>query len=207
MSTFQFKGRRPSIDILVISSTSSSLKPLRQPSATHSRVVPSWAAVSRHSSSTSSHAAQRLGTGRPSPSLWVNERPVENPRPPAAIDSPSRRRISATCSAPASPPTASSFITVLRSAQCPTKKPTLTAVPEPSTRSRYSPKLRQSQGTPSSSASRAMPSTFTIICLRYSPSDSSPSGASVKPQLPAITEVTPNRFDGVARGSQKIWAS
>ena len=52
-----------------------------------------------------------------------------------------------------------------------------------------------------------MPSTFTIIRLRYSPSSALPKGASVKPQLPPITVVTPNRFDGVALGSQKIWAS
>ena len=52
-----------------------------------------------------------------------------------------------------------------------------------------------------------MPSTFTIMRLRYSPSDGWLSGASEKPQLPPTTVVTPNRLDGVARGSQKIWAS
>ena len=81
------------------------------------------------------------------------------------------------------------------------------AEPFSATRSRYSPKLRQFQGTPNSSASSAMPSTLTIIFFRYSPSDSSPSGARVKPQLPPIIEVTPKRFDGVVCGSQKTCAS
>ena len=52
-----------------------------------------------------------------------------------------------------------------------------------------------------------MPSTFTIIFLRYSASAGLPSGARVKPQLPPISEVTPNRLEGVAQGSQKSWAS
>ena len=71
VSTFQLRGRWACSDMRVIRSISSSLKPFMQPSATHSRVVPSWVAVSRHSSSTSCSEAQRLGTGWPSPSLWV----------------------------------------------------------------------------------------------------------------------------------------
>ena len=71
VSTFQLSGRPPSSDMRVIRATSSSLKPFMQPSATHSRVVPAWVAVSRHSSSTSCSEAQRLGTGCPSQSLWV----------------------------------------------------------------------------------------------------------------------------------------
>ena len=200
-------GRSAVTDILVISSTSSSSKPLRHPSATHSRVVPSCSEVSSHSSRTSSHAAQRLGTGWPSASEWVNERPVEKPKPPASIEVLSSARISASCSGVASFPTESSFITMRRIAECPTIKATLMAVPLSSTRSRYSAKLSQFQGTPCSSASRAMPSTLVIMCLRYSPSAVSPSGASEKPQLPATIEVTPKRFDGVEYGSQKIWAS
>ena len=98
-----------------------------QPSATHSRVVPSCAAVSRHSSSTSSGLAQRLGTGWPSQSLWVKLRPVESPRPPAASDSPSRARMAAVSSGSASLPTARSPMTARRRAQWPTMKPTLTA--------------------------------------------------------------------------------
>ena len=45
-----------------------------------------------------------------------------------------------------------------------------------------------------------MPSTFTIIFLRYSASEALPSGASENPQLPPMTVVTPNRLDGVAPG-------
>ena len=98
-----------------------------QPSATHSRVVPSWAAVWRHSSSTSSSVAQRLGTGWPSQSLWVKLRPVESPSPPAASDSSKRARMAAISSGPASWPTARSPMTTRRRAQWPTMKPTLTA--------------------------------------------------------------------------------
>ena len=71
VSTFQLMGRPASSDMRVMRLTSSSLKPFMQPSATHSRVVPSWVPVSRHSASTSSSDAQRLGTGWPSQSLWV----------------------------------------------------------------------------------------------------------------------------------------
>ena len=63
VSTFQLSGRWACSDMRVIKATSSSLNPFMQPSATHSRVVPGWVAVSRHSSSTSSSEAQRLGTG------------------------------------------------------------------------------------------------------------------------------------------------
>ena len=37
--------------------------------------------------------------------------------------------------------------------------------------------------------------------------DSARLGASVNPQLPITTLVTPCRFEGVARGSQNSWAS
>ena len=50
-------------------------------------------------------------------------------------------------------------------AQCPTRKPALTAIP-PSSRPRYSPKDSQPQSTPCSSAARGMPSTFAIIRRR-----------------------------------------
>ncbi len=86
--------------------------------------------------------------------------------PPASIDSFSSCRIRAICSGVASWPTESSFITIRRRAQWPTRNPTLTAVPVSLRRSRYSPKVCQFHGTPSSSASSAMPSTRTIIRLR-----------------------------------------
>ena len=54
VSTFQFNGRRPASVIAAIWSTSSSLKPRRQPLVTYSSVVPSWSRTAPHSASTSS---------------------------------------------------------------------------------------------------------------------------------------------------------
>ena len=52
-----------------------------------------------------------------------------------------------------------------------------------------------------------MPSTLTIMAPMYAASESSPIGASEKPQFPMTMLVTPCRLDGVAQGSQRIWAS
>ena len=51
-----------------------------------------------------------------------------------------------------------------------------------------------------------MPSTRAIIRMRY-PAWSSPAGASVNPQFPPSTVVTPWRGDGLAVGSHDSWAS
>ena len=53
-----------------------------------------------------------------------------------------------------------------------------------------------------------MPSTRLIISWRYSASAVvGRRGASVKPQLPAMTVVTPWLADGDAPGSHRSWAS
>ncbi len=64
----------------------------------------------------------------------------------------------------------------------------------------------QVQSTPSSSAASGIPSTFANIEAVYSPSPSI-TGASVNPQLPAKTVVTPWTFDGDAVGSHSSCAS
>ena len=100
---------------------------------------------------------------------------------------------------------AASPITARLSAEWPTMKAVLIASP-PSSRSRYSAVVRQSHGTPCSSASRGMPSTRASIRMRYSP-ESPDSGATVNPQLPPRTVVTPCSGDGDSVGSQKPWTS
>ena len=60
---------------------------------------------------------------------------------------------------------ASSPITTRRIAEWPTRKPALTAS-VPSRRSRYSPNVRQSHGTPACSDSRGMPSTRASMRMR-----------------------------------------
>ncbi len=86
--------RRPAAaDIAASSSISSSLKRSRQPSTMPSRVVPSCSPTASHRASSSSRPAQRDATGWPSPSLWVELRVVEKPRPPASIEAWSRATI------------------------------------------------------------------------------------------------------------------
>ena len=62
-STFQLTGRSASSDIVARKSTSSSVKPLRQPGTISSTVVPSWArtAVARRSISAAGRGARRHG--------------------------------------------------------------------------------------------------------------------------------------------------
>ena len=195
--TFQFTGRRAASDMRVMRSTSSSVKPFMQPSATHSRVVPGYSAQTPQRATTSSTAAVRDGTGLPSPSLWVKDLLVEKPRPPASRDCARIRCIWTSSAAVASRLTASSFMTMRRRALWPTMPATFTPS-FPSNRPRKSPKLRQFQSTPSARAAGDIPSTLTSMAARYAASESSPSGAMLKPQLPMTTLVMPCWHDGVA---------
>ena len=77
----------------------------------------------------------------------------------------------------------------------------LTPMPVSSSRSRYSANVSQFHGTPSSRAATDMPSTEAMNSRVYAAS-SACRGASVNPQLPPITVVTPCTFDGDAPGSQ-----
>ncbi len=143
------------------------------------------------SANSSSSVAWREGTGLPSASLCVGDTVLEKPSPPAAIDSRSSSCIAAISAPVAWLPTARAPITWRRNAECPTMKPALIAS-LPSSASRYSPKLRQFHGTPSRRLSSGMPSTRASMRIRYSLSSGLPlSGAMLKPQLPAITVVTP----------------
>ena len=117
MRTFQLMGRCARRLIWIMRSISSSVNPLRQPSVTHSSVVPSCPLTTSASSSTSSRDAHREGTGSPSPSEWVKLCVVENPNPPASIAALSSRFICPSCSGVASLPTESAPITSRRSAQ------------------------------------------------------------------------------------------
>ncbi len=105
-STFQLTGRPARSDIGVISSTSSSVKPLRHPGTIISTVVPGWPATTAASRSSSSRLADRDGTGLPSPSLWVGAWEVEKPSAPSASARCSSSSSRSSWSAVASPPTA-----------------------------------------------------------------------------------------------------
>ena len=66
--------------------------------------------------------------------------------------------------------------------------------------------ISQSQVMPLRSAGRLMPSTRSSMrIMRSRPAGR--HGASVKPQLPITTLVTPFQHDGVSAGSQQICAS
>ena len=127
-----------------------------------SSVVPGCSLTTRHKVSNSSSELARLGTGWLSPSLWVEDRVVERPSPPAASESSSRWTSVSTSSGVDSRLTASSPSTKRRRAQCPTRNPALTPM-RPSRPSRYWPKLSHFQSTPLSSAPSGMPSTLAII--------------------------------------------
>ena len=62
-STFQFTGRPARTEILLISSTSASSKPLRHPGRIISTVVPGWEATAAARRSSSVMLAEREGTG------------------------------------------------------------------------------------------------------------------------------------------------
>ena len=75
-----------------------------------------------------------------------------------------------------------------------------------STASRYSGNVVQSHEMPCSSAARLMPSTRSSMRMMRSRPDGA-HGASVKPQLPMTTVVTPCQEEHEASGSQVICAS
>ena len=86
--------------------------------------------------------------------------------------------------------------------------PRLIPMPPASTRSKYSAVVVQSQETPARSVSAGIPSTRASIRKMYSVSPGFPeSGATVKPQLPAMAVVTPCIGEGVSAASQNTWAS
>ena len=133
-STFQLSGRSAANDIEVMRSTSSSVKPLRQPAMISSSCVPGWLCTAPARRTSSSRVAAREGTGLPSPSLCVGACDVEKPIAPASSASCSSCSIWSIWSSVAASPTASAPITTRRSAECPVRKPAFTAVPLVSTR-------------------------------------------------------------------------
>ena len=100
---------------------------------------------------------------------------------------------------------ASSPITWRRRAQWPTLAPMLTAT-RPSRLARKSPTEPPWKSTPAARASADMPSTRLSINRSHSRS-SGFEGASVNPQLPVRSVVTPCHDAGDAVGSQWSWAS
>ena len=108
---------------------------------------------------------------------------------------------SSSVAARSSPPSTKS-----RSVEWPTKAPTLMRLASLSRASRYSGNVSKHQSMPSSRASIDMPSTFSNVRTIVSRC-SGWVGATVKPQLPITTLVTPCQLDGVRSPSQRIWAS
>ena len=146
-------------------------------------------------------SARRLGTGLPAKPTCRREVELEKPSAPAAMASPTIRAMASTSSGRAERSVESSPITSSRTAEWPTIAPTLTAVPRVSMASRYSAKLsNRDPSSPSSSASRLMPSTFSSICISRRRL-SGFAGATPKPQLPMTTLVTPCHGEMVSMGS------
>ena len=164
VSTFQFMTRLAAALSVANSSISSSANRSRQPGTMPSSVVPSWRPTSVAMASISSREAQRLGTGWPSPSLWLPDVVNDQPSAPASMALRSSAVMASICSGVASPPTDSGPITYRRIAQCPASQPAFTAM-LPSNWSRYSLNVSHFQST-SWRAGRGMPSTRLIISWR-----------------------------------------
>ena len=103
---------------------------------------------------------------------------------------------------------AASPMTHRRTGECPTSAATLTAVPRPSTASRYSGKVSNGHSVPNPevSASKLMPSTFSSV-RNTSARCSGRVGATPKPQLPIMTVVTPCQGEIESIRSQNTCAS
>jgi hypothetical protein len=129
---FQLSGRRAASERSVISSISSGLKAPRHPARISSSWVPGKSRSTDASRISSALDAWRLGTGRPSPSLWVGAWELENPMAPAPSAARRICAIASIWSSVASPSTASSPITTRRMLECPARKPALIASPPPS---------------------------------------------------------------------------
>ena len=200
---FQLRGRRAVADIFAMSSARSSANgPVAD--GMNSSHVPGCAGSSAQRRSSSASLANRDGVGLPSASLCVSAHDEESPSAPAARLSATTRHIAAISSSVASR-CQSSPSTTRRMVEWPTRKPAFT--PRfPSSVSRYSPNVRQRTSTPERTLSSGMPSTLASIAVRYSTASGS-IGASVKPQLPPMTDVTPWSGLGVRYGSQATWAS
>ena len=84
-SRFQLSGRSAASDIAAMSSArSSGISPI---AAMNSSVVPGCSRTAAASARNSSGAAERDGTGSPSPSVWASPSDDENPSAPWAIAS------------------------------------------------------------------------------------------------------------------------
>ena len=86
----------------------------------NSRPVPGKSTSTEQRWMSSLRAACRLGTGRPSASLWVVDQVDENPMAPAASPALRRSAMAVTSASVASRCTASPPMTTRRSAECPT---------------------------------------------------------------------------------------
>ncbi len=81
---FQLSGRSAARDISAISCMRAS--GIGPTVGMNSSVVPGWRRSAPASATNSSKAAEREGTGRPSPSVWPSPREEENPSAPSASD-------------------------------------------------------------------------------------------------------------------------
>ena len=145
------------------------------------------------------------GTPRPSCATWSSSCDEVNPTAPSRRACRSRSCMAATSSSVAVRSDASSPMTWRRSAQCPTLAPTFTPT-RPVRLSRKSATDPPAKSTPDASASADMPSTRLSMSSSHSRS-SGRDGASVNPQLPVSSVVTPCHDAGDAVGSQWSWAS
>jgi hypothetical protein len=97
-------------------------------------------------------------------------------------------------------------VTNSRTGVWPTNAPTFSRFGRLSMAARYSGNVSKHQSMPEFSASIAMPSTFSSVRTITSRC-SGRVGATLNPQLPMTTLVTPCQLDGVRSPSQRICAS
>ena len=161
--------------------------------------------IARPSATRSSLAARRLGTGSPLVPAWVGELVVLQPQAPASIEARSRSCIVRVSSSVAARSHAACPIALRRSGLWPTSG--IMFSPRPmSMASRYSPKVSHVHGSTEASERNGRSSTQQKVASIGSRC-SGRSGASVRPQLPVSTVVTPCQMDEVQSRSQNGWAS
>ncbi len=162
-------------------------------------------ASTAHRAITSSLVARLLGTGSPLWAWWRSICDVLKPAAPSRMAWRTSSCIATISVSVAARVCASSPITYRRTAECPTYAAALTPM-RPSRLSRKSPKLPPRKSTPAWSASTDMPSTRDSISSSQAASPSR-AGATVNPQLPITTVVTPCHDAGDAVGSKCSCAS
>ena len=157
------------------------------------------------SATRSGSAASREGTGSPLVPACVGEFVVDQPQAPSSMAARRRSCIVRVSSSVAARSQAALSMALRRSGLCPTSGIMLTPSPM-SMASRNSPNVCHVHGSTLLSERNGRSSTQQNVASIGSRC-SGRSGASVRPQLPVSTVVTPCQTEEVHSRSQKGWAS